>query len=389
MSLVSDVAREARTLLGASAPPFLRGARSLDGWLPVFCFHTLVPDVFERQLAYLARNGWRTVSLDDAVRWMEGEGALPERAVVLTIDDGRRSTWSVGLPLLRRFDAVATAFVIPGLLEEGPPRATLDDVEAGRATRDEVVAGERADAGTVLRWSELEALHSSGHVAIESHSWLHRRVAVTPRVEALLSARRLAHGRYEIPLDPDDAAGWSDARIARERGTPLLESASLFVARRALVVPEAERERVRAAVRGRTDTWLDDPRAWRAELGSAIARCEAAARPVDVREARRAELLRAKAALEERLPGKVVAHLCLPRGDGDEASLALAAETGHRSVSWGALPADRTNRRGCDPRRLARVKSDFVECLPGEGRVSLPQVLARKAARRLRGETGW
>lgn len=389
MSLALDVWREAGTLLGPNAPPFVRGADSPNGWLPVFCFHTLVPDVFERQLSHLARNGYRTVSLDEVVRWMNGDGALPDRAVALTIDDGRRSTFSVGLPLLERYDAVATAFVIPGLLEEGPPRATLDDVRARGASAENVVASERADAATVLRWSEVERLHASGRVAIESHTWLHRRVGVAPRVVELLSSQSVRAGRYEIPLAPEDAIGWTDERIARERGWPLLQSRSLLIAERAFVVPDDECERLRASVRQKADAWLASPRAWRQALRPEIARCEAAARPVDVEVGQRAELERARQALEERLPGKRVSHLCLPRGDGDERVRRLAVETGHRSVSWGALPVASTNRRGADPLRLARIKGDFVERLPGAGRVSLSRVLARKIARRLRGETGW
>jgi hypothetical protein len=392
MNLATEWLREARMLHSRETPAFVRGGPAEDdaGYLPVFCFHTLVPERFEAQLRFLSANRYRSVTLDDAVRWMRGEIALPERAVVLTIDDGRLSTFRVGLPLLQRFDACATAFVIPGLLEDGPPRATLDDPQEGRARQSEIASSERADAATALRWSELERLHASGRVSIESHTWLHRRIGVAAEVVDFLTPQHADGMRYEIPLDAGAVEGWSRTRIEACLGTPLLASASLLVAERECRVPDEEIERVRERVRREGGAGFFDARGrWRRALAEERVRCARTVQRVDPIPHRADELLRAKRVLEERLPGKCVRHLCLPRGDGGADSARLAAATGHESMSWGTLPASSSNRRGADPLRLARVKHDFIERLPGDGRVSLLEVLRRKLARRLVGERGW
>lgn len=392
MTLAAEAWREIRATFSRDTPAFVRGGspEEDEGYLPIFCFHTLEPERFEAQLRFLSANGYRAVLLDDGVRWMRGEGTLPERAVVLTIDDGRLSTYSVGLPLLERWDACATAFVIPGLLEDGAPRATLTDAQAGRATTAEVAPGERKDATTVLRWSEIERLHASGRVAIESHTWLHRRVGIAANVVDFLTPNHANAMRYEIPLDADAVEGWSPTRIEEALGTPLLESASLLAADHEYRVPDEEIERVRERVRREGGAAFFDPRGrWRRALAEERARCARAVRRLDPIPHRAFELSHARRALEERLPGKRVRHLCLPRGDGAADSARLAAETGHDSVAWGALPAGISNRRGADPLRLARLKHDFVERLPGDGRVSLLEVMRRKLARRIVGERGW
>ncbi len=392
MSVLGELWPELRWMHSRAAPAFVRGGPPGQdaGYLPIFCFHTLLPERFDAQLRFLAANGYRCVSLDEAVRWMRGEGALPDRAVVLTIDDGRRSLFSTGLPLLERHDACVTAFVVPGLLEDGPPRATLDDLDAGRASRDEVVANERVDAATSLRWSEVERMHASGRVAIESHTFLHRRIGVSANVVEFLAPAHADGMRYEIPLAADATEGWSRARIEQALGTPLLASSSLLIAERELRVPDEEIARVCDRVRREGGADFFDARGrWRRLLAEERVRCARAVTSRDPRGDRTDELLRAVHALEGALPGKRVRHLCLPRGDGDATSGRLAASTGHESVSWGTLPAASSNRRGADPLRLGRLKHDWLERLPGDGRISQAEVLRRKLARRFAGERGW
>ena len=51
---------------------------------------------FERRLAHLKDNRYETLSADEYLAVLEGAAYPPERAVLLTFDDGRGSLWSVG-----------------------------------------------------------------------------------------------------------------------------------------------------------------------------------------------------------------------------------------------------------------------------------------------------
>jgi hypothetical protein len=78
-----------------------------------------------------------------------------------------------------------------------------------------------------------------------------------------------------------------------------------------------------------------------------------------------------------------VRHLCFPWHASTAASERLAAELGYQTAWCGKLPGTPITLPGGDPRRIARIGEDFLERLPGEGRVSLATILLRKLGRRL------
>ena len=74
--------------------------------------------LLERQLEELGRS-FELVSRDDLLRALDGEAALPERACLVTFDDGLRCQAELALPVLDRL-GVPGLFFVPGLpLAEG------------------------------------------------------------------------------------------------------------------------------------------------------------------------------------------------------------------------------------------------------------------------------
>ncbi|MBI3711066.1 MAG: polysaccharide deacetylase family protein [Proteobacteria bacterium] len=67
------------------------------------------PQTFEGRLALLQRDGYRVLTLDEAVAALDN-GNLPADSVVITIDDGWYSTYRHALPALRRFGFPATVY---------------------------------------------------------------------------------------------------------------------------------------------------------------------------------------------------------------------------------------------------------------------------------------
>ena|SRR2546422_723823 len=72
----------------------------------------VLPEQFEAQLAALARWGYRTVSFADWLAYRRGAGTMPRRPIILTFDDGYRSTHSIAWPALRRHGCTATVFLV-------------------------------------------------------------------------------------------------------------------------------------------------------------------------------------------------------------------------------------------------------------------------------------
>lgn len=70
------------------------------------------PRQFAAQLAYLQRAGYTTVTLDDLVAALHGEGSLPTQPVILTFDDGYEDFYTNAYPLLQQYNAQATIYII-------------------------------------------------------------------------------------------------------------------------------------------------------------------------------------------------------------------------------------------------------------------------------------
>ena len=58
---------------------------------------------FEQHLSYLKANGYTVISMDHLAECVEGRRPLPDRAVVITIDDGFISEYERAVPLLRKY----------------------------------------------------------------------------------------------------------------------------------------------------------------------------------------------------------------------------------------------------------------------------------------------
>src|SRR5437764_155089 len=76
----------------------------------------VLPEQFDPQLGALRRWAYQTISFDDWLAYRRGERTLPRRPIILTFDDGYRSTGEIAWPLLQRHGATATVFLVSDLI---------------------------------------------------------------------------------------------------------------------------------------------------------------------------------------------------------------------------------------------------------------------------------
>ena len=110
------LAAAALALLGpaaACAAPAAAGAH--DAPVPILMYHVVnapppgapypglyvSPQDFAGQVDWLARHGYRAVTLRRVFDYWRGAAGLPPRPVVLSFDDGYRSDYTRALPVLR------------------------------------------------------------------------------------------------------------------------------------------------------------------------------------------------------------------------------------------------------------------------------------------------
>jgi len=77
----------------------------------------ITPEFLDRLLIRLKAQGYRIVSLDEAVKRIATGGDYQEAFVALTFDDGYRDTADVALPILERHEAPFTVFVTTGFAD--------------------------------------------------------------------------------------------------------------------------------------------------------------------------------------------------------------------------------------------------------------------------------
>jgi peptidoglycan/xylan/chitin deacetylase (PgdA/CDA1 family) len=69
------------------------------------------PFYFDEQMNYLRENGYVTINLKDIE-----DGKVPEKAVVLTFDDGLEDFYTTALPILQKYGFTASNAVIPDMV---------------------------------------------------------------------------------------------------------------------------------------------------------------------------------------------------------------------------------------------------------------------------------
>lgn len=72
----------------------------------------LTTNNFEKQLQYITNNNFLTVTMWEFERYIEGNLRLPVKSVLLTIDDGAMGVANKAIPLLEKYDQMATLFLI-------------------------------------------------------------------------------------------------------------------------------------------------------------------------------------------------------------------------------------------------------------------------------------
>lgn len=104
--------------------------------VPILAYHkvesdneiySVSPVEFSRQMEYLSKQGYQSVSLTQLVDSFEGKYRLPSKPVVITFDDGYLDNYRNALPILQKYGMRATVFIIAGQVGQ-PEYLSWDDI---------------------------------------------------------------------------------------------------------------------------------------------------------------------------------------------------------------------------------------------------------------------
>jgi peptidoglycan/xylan/chitin deacetylase (PgdA/CDA1 family) len=139
---------------------------------PLFAKYCLSARKFAAHLAYLADNGWHSLTAGALAATLTSGAPLPDKTVVLTFDDGYDDFHTVALPLLQRYGFAASLFV---------PTAYV-------GTTSRWLRSCQEENRRILTWSALWEVSSAG-VEIGAHSHTHPQLDRIPDAAVRQEAR--------------------------------------------------------------------------------------------------------------------------------------------------------------------------------------------------------
>jgi peptidoglycan/xylan/chitin deacetylase (PgdA/CDA1 family) len=141
---------------------------------------TVSPENFESQIAWLASNGWTSLTLDQYAGFLAGK-PTPAKSIVITFDDGYLDNWVYAHPILAKYGMHAVVFVVTGWMGEGAvrphagqPGAILPATPDHRGCEAAILHENRPD-DVMMRWSEAREMIAAGTFEVHCHTHTHTR----------------------------------------------------------------------------------------------------------------------------------------------------------------------------------------------------------------------
>jgi poly-beta-1,6-N-acetyl-D-glucosamine N-deacetylase len=154
---------------------------------------------------HLRGAGWTAVSLDDIEAARRGIKPLPERAILITFDDGYASLYTRVFPLALAYRMPVVAALVTGWMQAAPgTTVTYGDQQVPREK--------------FVTWAQVREMQASGLIEFASHSHdLHRGVIGNPQGNSMPAAvtRLYGDGRYETELEHRQRVA-DDLRTSRD-----------------------------------------------------------------------------------------------------------------------------------------------------------------------------
>ncbi len=151
---VYRTAESHKSTTGSQAP--------LETKIPILTYHnfaqvgdgymTMSISKFEAQIAALAKNGYQAIDFDQLIAHVEQGTPLPQKPVIITIDDGYLSNYTLAYPVLKKYNMKATIFVIGSSVGKSQYKDTFHSIVPH------------------FSYEQAKEMMNSGLISIESHT---------------------------------------------------------------------------------------------------------------------------------------------------------------------------------------------------------------------------
>lgn len=148
--------------------------------IPILCYHrfgkghtklAVSEEKFKQQMQYLKDNNFNVIPLRDLYAFLENKSPLPKKTVIITIDDGYKSTYEIAFPILKAFNFPATLFLYTDF----------------------------TGARDAVSWKQAKKMLASGLIDIQSHSKTHPNMSLKKDNETNTMYKKRINTEIETP----------------------------------------------------------------------------------------------------------------------------------------------------------------------------------------------
>jgi hypothetical protein len=342
---------------------------------------------------------------------------MSTKEVVLTFDDGWRNLWTVVYPLLKKYGQVAVSFIVPSWINNSIYYSPNYMGHWNEKDNLNVIFAQKFGLNSCVNWREIKRMHESGVIDFQSHSLTHGTVFTSDRIVDFLNPQSI-HFSYKIPFSEQEEQG--PHIKSNKLGAPLYTMAPRLTGAKRYIDEDGLRDECVAFVKNNGGKDFFRKREWRKQLSKYADsyRTKNPNKPLFESDCEREqaivlEFMKSKLIIEKKL-NKTVKHFCYPFFSGSRLSIEISKRCGYVTNFWGwqtvsnklnkqygrdhkyqlADPTDlstgdilkgrRTNRHGDNPFTIVRVPGDYIYRLPGDGRLSIRQILIKKFIKNLK-----
>jgi len=178
--------------------------------IPVLIYHhinphagdrvTVTPEIFARQMSFLAEEGYQSLSVDELMEFMRGERSLSQKTVAITFDDGWLDNYLYAVPVLSSYKFKATFFIITSRVDAAAanPSRSVAEIPDHETSKKLIQSGHAEQV--VLDWGLIGDLAGRGPFSFYSHTVTHRRCAALSAAD-LLAELSQSKKRIEAELE--------------------------------------------------------------------------------------------------------------------------------------------------------------------------------------------
>jgi len=157
--------------------------------IPVLMYHhvnprsgdmiTVTPADFEAHLRSIQEGGYRTLSLEELLAFMEGSLKIRERALLITLDDAYLDNYIYAFPLLEKYNVRALVFA-PTAWLDGASKAPIDEkgirnfkANPPAHNQSKALVAEGKFSKVIMNWDMAREMQGSGLIEFGSHTVTH------------------------------------------------------------------------------------------------------------------------------------------------------------------------------------------------------------------------